>query len=423
MRYIALLLLLAVFGLVAYGWLVSDGDSGSDQSTVAASTGFMPIRLDSGPFVAARPRHFKAPEVQNIVLPKVGASDVSWGSIGSDRLGNIYMGLSESYSDPRSASMVRWRPENQRVEVIGNVLQALQQANMAEAGASQGKIHSQFVSASDGFLYFTSFDEAGESDSQLPTWGGHLWRFDPVKAMWEHLLHTPEALIAINTDGHYVYALGYWGHVLYQYDTATGRVHKTEVGSVPGHVSRQLLVDGEGHVYVPKLIPAANEQGFVAVLAELDNRLNVVHEFPLPEYSDNRMSSYRGIVGFTTMKNGDVFFTLHKGQLFRLHAEGSKDTKLEKIGFFNPAGEANIPSLFSIDGEQFVMGASRRSGSEPEWLIYETTSGTTVSYPMPELADFLFFGTQVKDESGAMYLVGQHNNTRSPKVVRLSFPE
>ena len=272
-------------------------------------------------------------------------------------------------------------------------------------------------------MYFTSFDEEGESDTRLPTWGGHLWRFDPIAKHWEHLLQTPEALIAINTDGHYIYALGYWGHVLYQFDTLTGRVNKTEVGAVPGHVSWQILVDGEGHIYVPKLSPAGNEQGFVPMLAELDHNLNVVHEFALPEYVDNNMSSYRGIVGYTTMKNGDVFFTLHKGQLFHLRAEGSKDEKLQKIGFFNPAGEANIPSLFSIDGEQFVMGASRRRGSVPEWLIYETVSGTTVSYPMPELDDFLFFGTQVKDESGAMYLVGQYRSTRSPKVVRLTFPE
>lgn len=422
MRYVALLFLLVVLGLAGYGWLADESDVTATVQTPVQS-GFAPIRLDSGPFVKPSPRHFKAPHVQEIMLPNVGASDVSWGSVGRDSANNIYVGLSESYGDPRSASMIRWQSDTQRVETLGDVIQSLKHSNIAEPGESQGKIHSQFVTASDGLLYFTSFDEAGESNTRLPTWGGHLWRFDPIAKHWEHLLETPEALIAINTDGHYVYALGYWGHVLYQYDTTSGRVHKTEVGSVPGHVSRQILVDGEGHVYVPKLVSAANEQGFVAMLAELDNQLNVIHEFPLPEYYDTKMPRYRGIVGFTTMKNGDVYFTLHKGQLFHLRAEGSKDTKLEKVGFFNPAGEANIPSLFSIDGEQFVMGASRRKGSVPEWLIYETVSGTTVSYPMPELDGFLFFGTQVKDESGAMYLVGQHNSTRSPKVVRLSFPE
>ena len=423
MRYVVLLFLVAVIALAGYGWLADFDSTGSSDLQSVSQSGFTPVRLDSGPFFKASPRHFKGPQVQEVLLPKVGSSDVSWGAVGRDRSGNIYVGLSESYGDPRSASMLRWQPDSQDIESLGNVMQALKHHQLAQQLASQGKIHSQFVTASDGLVYFTSFDEEGESDTHLPTWGGHLWRFDPIAKHWEHLLQTPEALIAINTDGHYIYALGYWGHVLYQFDTLTGRVNKTEVGAVPGHVSRQILVDGEGHVYVPKLSPAGNEQGFVPMLAELDHNLNVVHEFALPEYLDKNMSSYRGIVGYTTMKNGDVFFTLHKGQLFHLRAEGSKDEKLQKIGFFNPAGEANIPSLFSIDGEQFVMGASRRRGSVPEWLIYETVSGTTVSYPMPELDGFLFFGTQVKDESGAMYLVGQHISTRSPKVVRLTFPE
>ena len=69
------------------------------------------------------------------------------------------------------------------------------------------------------------------------------------------------------------------------------------------------------------------------------------------------------------------------------------------------------------------MGVSRRSGADPEWLIYEKISGATVNYSMPELNDFLFFGTEAKDDAGNFYLVGRDTETRKPKVVKLTFPQ
>ena len=69
------------------------------------------------------------------------------------------------------------------------------------------------------------------------------------------------------------------------------------------------------------------------------------------------------------------------------------------------------------------MGVSRRSGTDPEWLIYEKISGATVNYAMPELKDFLFFGTEAKDTAGNFYLVGLDKKTRKPKVVKLTFPQ
>ena len=179
MRYVVLLFLVAVVALAGYGWLADVESTGSSDLQSVSQGGFAPIRLDSGPFFTASPRHFKAPQVQEVLLPKVGSSDVSWGAVGRDRSGNIYVGLSESYGESRSASMLRWQPDSQNVESLGNIMQALKQHQLAQPLASQGKIHSQFVTAADGLVYFTSFDEEGESDTRLPTWGGHLWRFDP----------------------------------------------------------------------------------------------------------------------------------------------------------------------------------------------------------------------------------------------------
>jgi hypothetical protein len=43
----------------------------------------------------------------------------------------------------------------------------------------------------------------------LPIHGGHIWRKKPDALNWELIRATKEALIAVNTDGRFVYALGY----------------------------------------------------------------------------------------------------------------------------------------------------------------------------------------------------------------------
>ena len=64
---------------------------------------------------------------------------------------------------------------------------------------------------------------------------------------------TPEALIAVAVGDRYAYALGYFGHVLFQFDTATRDVKRIPVGSVGGHVSRNFIADYRGHAFVPRL--------------------------------------------------------------------------------------------------------------------------------------------------------------------------
>ena len=422
-RILGGLLVLLVIGIVLFGWWSggsADQNSMTGNGTVPVQAPVrLPVRIHYEPVAD---RHFKAPVVKQVVLPRVGRTDVSWGSVGNDNQGNVYVGLAESYGEPRSAHLVQVTKDGLASD-LGDVLSELKRAGIGPASQSQGKIHSQIVQANDGYLYFSSFDEAGETDVRLPEYGGHLWRFDTAGKRWEHLLATPEALIAVNTDGHFVYALGYWGHVLYQYDTQTGAVKKEEVGSIPGHVSRQFLVDGKGHVYVPKVSQSGINEEPEAVLVEYDRNLSPITEYALTDYQSKNMAHYRGIIAYTNMKNGDVYFTLGQGYLLQIQANEAGVEKLVNHGLFNPAGESNIPSLFTVDGEQFVMAASRRADATPEWLIYEKISGATVNYDMPALTDFLFFGTEAKDTEGNFYLVGQDNKTRQPKVVKLTFPE
>ena len=64
---------------------------------------------------------------------------------------------------------------------------------------------------------------------------------------------TPEALIAVATGGPYVYSLGYFNHVLYQFDTRTKRIRSVAVGAAGGHVSRNFFVDDRGHAFVSRV--------------------------------------------------------------------------------------------------------------------------------------------------------------------------
>lgn len=43
------------------------------------------------------------------------------------------------------------------------------------------------------------------------------------------------------------------GHMLYQFDCETGEIRSLRVGAVGGHISRNLLSNDRGHVYVPRL--------------------------------------------------------------------------------------------------------------------------------------------------------------------------
>ncbi len=194
-----------------------------------------------------------------------------WGATGFDKAGHIFFGMTSN--DDRgsgSAHLFELNPATDTFTDRGNVVSELERLGLRRPGETQMKIHSRIVQAVDGYQYFASMDESGENPdgSRLPTWGGRLWRRGPTGA-WEHLRATPEALIAVATGGPYVYALGYFNHVLYQFDTRTKRIRSVAVGSVEGHVSRNFFVDERGHAFVSRTAhtpPAAP----TAVLVEFD---------------------------------------------------------------------------------------------------------------------------------------------------------
>ena len=223
---------------------------------------------------------FKTPEVREVPLNYDASANAIWGAIGRDDEGKLYLGASTHSGKESTAFLYQYDPKSSTFEPQGNVLGQLKKLGLHQPGMGQNKLHSKFYQADDNYIYFTSFDEQGEDTGVNPTWGGHLWRKKPNDNNWQHLLATPEALIAVNLARNYVYALGYWDHVLYQFNTQNEQVKRVEVGSVADHISRNFLVDPQGHAYVPKV--TTNSAGEIqAYLNEYDTDLNLIGSYPL----------------------------------------------------------------------------------------------------------------------------------------------
>jgi hypothetical protein len=147
-------------------------------------------------FFAVNNKHFKAPIVNEISfqIPDDGAS--IWGATGRDSEGNIYFGVSTYANEDRTAYLFQYNPITEKLVLHGDVLSQLKRLNIYRPGMGQSKLHSKFYQAEDGYLYFSSFDEKGETSEINPTWGGHLWRKLPYSVEWEHILASvhPETL-------------------------------------------------------------------------------------------------------------------------------------------------------------------------------------------------------------------------------------
>lgn len=364
---------------------------------------------------------FTAPAVEIVELPRTGSNlDAIWGSSGKDDSGNIYFGVSSHDGNYGSSFLYQYNSSTQKITSQGDTVRELKNNEIYKEGSRQNKLHSKIYQANDGYLYFSSFDETGEDEGINPVWGGHLWRKLPESQNWEHVMSTPEALIAVNTNGRYVYALGYWNHVLYQYDTKTGETKKTVAGSVNMHVSRNFIVDEIGHAYVPSLTHVDSET-ISAELIEYDTELNEVAKYPLPSYQSKNINHHHGIVGYTSMKNGNIYFTTADGGLYLISPFQNTNPKLQYMGMMHPDGKAYIASLFTIDGEEVVVGVGKKK--DYEWIVYETTLDMSYATQLnvSKLKNLTLFGSLTKNNNGEMYVVGRHrtNDGYQPILLKL----
>jgi hypothetical protein len=380
------------------------------------------LEASGGVFYTANPADpYQAPELVSIAIPDFAGTYSIWGATGRDNRGHIWFGVSATTQGTAtpSAHLFEYLPESARVIARSDVVSQLKVTGRWRAGESQMKIHSKIVAGSDGHLYFTSMDEQGEDESggRLPTWGSHLWRVRPSDGRWEHLLAAPEGLIALSGMGTRFYALGYFGHRVYQYDAATRSTRFVDVGSLGGHISRNFLSDDRGHVYVPRLkASAGSPSGIGATLVELDSGLRERGETPLAHYLDSTPLDSHGITGYQSLADRSIVFVTSAGYLYRVAPRGDSPAEVRPLGWFHPEGPAYTASLFAYDGRRYVVGASRRRGagsSRYEWVVYDLAARRSIASPMeiPRVvglpaADLMLYGSVTRDNWGNFYLGG-----------------
>lgn len=372
-----------------------------------------------------QPRDIKAaPLLTQVALPRVEAPFI-WGATGSDSRGHIWLGISCWKGDGASAHLMEYAPDTNEVFDRGNAIEQLKLTRVYRPHETQQKIHSKIVEAEDGYLYFASMDEWGEKEDggKLPDWGSHLWRLKPGGRNWQHLLAVPEGLIAVATSRRNIYALGYFDHVLYQYNLDDYRTRSVHVGAAGGHISRNFFGDRYGHVYVPRL---AREGGLYspieASLVELNESLEIVGRTPLEHYwPDDELLSH-GITGVQPMADGTIVFVTHVGYLYRVTPRPSGAADVRPLGWFHPGGEKYVASLFTYSGNRYVMGVSQ--GPPWQWLVFDLDRGTSTASALAEadkLSGALLYGSATRDEGGAFYLVGSCNSPEGGDVQPLVF--
>jgi hypothetical protein len=347
--------------------------------------------------------------LKQLKLPIIEGANSIWGATGRDDRGHIWAGV--SVQGDGSAHLIEYIPSSNRFVDHGDPVTALKAVGLHREGERQAKIHSKIIQADDGYLYFSSMDEGGEVNdgSRLPTWGSHLWRYAPEDKEWEHLFHAPEGLVAVSGFGRWIYALGYWDHVLYQYDTHSGEFASVRVGSVGGHVSRNFVVDKYGNAYVPRV--ESVDGTTQASLVQFDTRLLQVSSTPLIHYAGSgRPRANHGIVGLSYLADNSIIMVTGDGYVFRIIPSKNLPAQIEELGWFHPEGKSYTASVFPIDGKSKLIGISKRKGSGRELLEYDINAkhARVIDLSFPELEYLILYGSNTRDDAGKFYIAGRH---------------
>jgi hypothetical protein len=368
------------------------------------------------------------PSVHEIHLPDFWGESAIWGATGNDAQGRIWFGMTSSDYASASAHLFRYDPETEVTTDTGNVIEELTRLGLRRPSEKQMKIHSRIVQMPDGYLYFASMDEGGEAEdgSKMPTWGGHLWRIGP-SGRWEHLASAPEALIAVAAGGPYVYTLGYFGNVLYQYDTRPGAVGKKAIGTLGGHVTRNFFADDRGHAFVPR---ARQPEGSPPIapeveLIELDVKLQEVGTHPLTDYFEASPDHSHGIVSTQPDGKGGWYFATGKGRLYHVTHGAEGPSEVVDLGWFHPAGKHYVATMFldPATGTLYAAAASGRgSNGNFDWIV-RSADGHTITVPLPcgdkpSPRGCTPYGSMARDARGRFYAVA--NVWYKPMVLQIT---
>lgn len=394
-------------------------------------------------------RFQRPPTIQSLSLPVSDGDEAIWGATGRDAEGAIYLGLASKDSSDLSAGLLRFSPQTGETKVLGRVNDELGIADGKQKATLQDKIHSKFFEATDGHLYFASLDETGEETKGLANakGGGYLIRLHRTTGEWERVLHTPESLISIGCSGRYIYALGYFGSRVYQFDTKTEKVRSVVVPNYGGHVSRNLLVTPTGHVLALRVTPTSpddNQPGtnwttpvpqddakaqfeipegesprrrLFVELVEFDTDLNEVQTWPLDGYEAHGSTSSHGIISFASLMDGSILFTTQNGRLWRVHPTFEKTGKLESLGWIHPEGESSSTAMFAPTGKDFIIAVTK-VGRRFDLLVYYLRLQESVTLALDPASEKLFnkslnllYGSETMDNFGNAYIAGWTRNS------------
>jgi len=368
------------------------------------------------------------PRISRISLPEDLSGIAIWGATGRDDDGNLYFGVSTSGKD--TASLWKLSPGSTQLTRAGDVDSALRRSGAYRSGERQLKIHSKVFEADDGWIYFSSMDETGEKadGSVHPKWGGHLWRLTPSNGRWEHVFQSRQALIAVAGSGRWIYALGYFDHVLYSYDTQTGTARDAVVGSVGGHISRLFMADIYGHAYVPRVTRQPDSDEYAVSLVQFSPDLTEIAATPIDHYEVTPDSESLGISAYTHLRDGRIVFATSSGHLYEITPLEKQTAKVKSLGWFHPEGKALTTGLFTFAGRQYLVGVAQRTGKAANWVTYDLQklqSFVAESFSGIELLQepkLNIYGTLTRDDLGNFYLVGRRRGTkgREPVILRVT---
>ena len=373
------------------------------------------------------------PQVKEIPISAAIDAEAIWGAMGRDVAGHIWLGVS-TRGEGASAHLLEYAPDSGVLVDRGDVVSALKQAGLHREGEGQIKLHSKIIQAADGYLYFASFDEEGESASRAvaPKWGSHLWRLWPESQRWEHLQTAPEGLVALTGNGNWIYALGYWDHILYQYDTRKRTWRQVRVGSVRGHVSRNIVADGRGHVYVPRArewqpseVGAHPGELFSVELVEFDADLREVGATPIKNYAGAAGRDSHGLTGLSYLADGSIVVSTDAGFLYRIKPADTGAAKVEALGAIHPRGGSYAGSLFPIDGKRYLAAVVTTRDAH-DWVIYDLQTRKSSARVLPfDSRGMLLYGSSTRDNRGRFYLVGsqpKEANGNRPALLQVLLP-
>ena len=213
--------------------------------------------------------------------------------------------------------------------------------------------------------------------------------------------------------------------MLYQHDTKTGTLRRVVVGSLSGHMSRNLIADARGHVYVPRL--RSSGEGILSVtLVEFDSDLREVGATAIEGYANPKQPrKSHGLTGLVYLADGSMVVSTHLGALYRVTPRASGPARVSSLGPIHPLGRSYPPSLFTFAGERYVVGVVRQKkrakGDKRRhvWAVYDLETGRSriVDFPFPGRA--LIYGSITRDQQGHFYAVGRYKPPGAEHAVPL----